>query len=69
MTSLRLWGMRSDEPLLRRFHNEARKSSNQVALSLVCLFVLILGVRLIFPGPITEPDSDYYSEVAQNLVK
>jgi hypothetical protein len=56
-------------PFLGRFQNIVRGSSSQAALSLVCLFVLILGVRLSFPGPITEPDSDYYSKVAQNLVK
>lgn len=56
-------------PFLGRFQNIVRGSSSQAALSLVCLFVLILGARLIFPGPITEPDSDYYSEVAQNLAK
>ena len=42
---------------------------NGAALSLVCLFILILGVRLIPAGPITEPDSDTYSELGQNLVK
>jgi hypothetical protein len=56
-------------PFLGRFQTIVRGQSSQAALSLACLFVLILGVRLIFPGPITEPDSDYYSEVAQNLVK
>jgi hypothetical protein len=56
-------------PFLGRFQNIVRGQSSQAALSLACLFVLILGVRLIFPGPITEPDSDYYSELAQNLVK
>ena len=42
---------------------------SRAALSLVCLFILILGVRLIPAGPITEPDSDTYSELGQNLVK
>jgi hypothetical protein len=54
---------------MRPFLGRFQTSSRQAALSLVCLFVLILGVRLIFPGPITETDSDYYFEVAQNLVK
>jgi hypothetical protein len=51
-----------------RFHTAVRKSSSLAALILLCLFVLILGVRLSFPEPITEPDSDYYSQLGHNLV-
>jgi hypothetical protein len=49
-------------------HVTVRKSSSLAALGLLCLFLLILGVRLSFPGPATEPDSDYYSKLGHNLV-
>jgi hypothetical protein len=52
--------------ILGRLHTAPR---SQAALSLVCLFVLILVVRLIIPGPITEPDSDTYSELGRNLMQ
>jgi hypothetical protein len=54
---------------LETFHIAGRKSSSQAALGVACLLALILGVRLIFPGPITEPDSDTYSELGQNLMQ
>jgi hypothetical protein len=51
-----------------RFHTAARNSSSLTALVLLCLFVLLLGARLSFPEPITEPDSDYYSQLGHNFV-
>jgi hypothetical protein len=51
--------------LLGRF----QRPEIQAVFSLVFLFVLILVVRLIIPGPITEIDSNTYAELGRNLVQ
>jgi hypothetical protein len=60
---IRFFGIRSEG-----LHATVRRSSSLAALGFLCLFLLILGVRLSFPGPATEPDSDYYSKLGHNLV-